>query len=123
MAQKTPYRAAARSSRRNTNLITVPAYRVIGNILCRVKHFLVYSALRIALFVACWAAVAGIGAVIFGSSYTVGIWAIVVAAVLSSVLSLKLLEGPRERFAQSVEARASRASARFDELKNSEDAD
>jgi hypothetical protein len=88
-----------------------------------VKHFVTYTALRIALFVACWAVVAGIAALIFGSSYTVGIWSLVIAAVLSSVLSLKLLEGPRERFAQSVEARASRASARFDELKNSEDAE
>ena len=48
---------------------------------------------------------------------------VLVAAVISSVLSWKLLVGPRNRFAASVEARASRASARFEEMKAREDTD
>ncbi|RNL62286.1 DUF4229 domain-containing protein [Nocardioides marmoriginsengisoli] len=101
----------------------MPAYRADGNILSVVKHFVVYTVLRIALFIACWAVVAGIATLIFGASTQVGVWSFVIGAVLSSLLSLRLLEGPRERFAQSVEARASRASARFEELKTSEDSD
>jgi peptidoglycan/LPS O-acetylase OafA/YrhL len=48
---------------------------------------------------------------------------VLVAAVISSVLSWKLLAGPRSRFAASVEARASRARARFEEMKAREDTD
>lgn len=89
----------------------------------RVKHFLTYTALRLALFLGCWAVVAAIATVIFDASTEVGIWSFVIGAVLSSILSLRLLEGPRERFAQSVQARAERATSRFEELKSSEDTD
>lgn len=87
------------------------------------KHFVIYSALRLALFLVTWGVVAAVATVIFGKSTEVGIWSLVLGAVISSVLSLKLLEGPRERFAQSVQGRASRATARFEEMKSAEDAD
>lgn len=87
------------------------------------KHFLIYTALRLALFLVCWGAVAGVATLVFGKSTDVGIWSLVLGAVLSSVLSLKLLEGPRERFAQSVQGRASRATARLEEMKSAEDTD
>lgn len=87
------------------------------------KHFVIYTVLRLALFLACWAVLAGIGTLIFDSGTEVGIWTFVLGAVLSSLLSLRLLAGPRERFAQSVQARAERATAAFDELKTREDAD
>jgi hypothetical protein len=101
----------------------VPGYRGRGNTLGGVRYFLIYTGLRIALFVACWAVIAGIAGIFVDESTQVGIWSFVISAVVSSMLSLKLLEGPRERFAASVEARASRAAARFEELKNSEDAE
>ncbi len=88
-----------------------------------VKHFLTYTALRLALFLASWAVVASLATLIFGKSTEVGIWSLVLGAVISSVLSLKLLEGPRERFAQSVQARAERASSRLQEMKSAEDTD
>jgi hypothetical protein len=88
-----------------------------------VKHFLVYTGLRLALFVLCWAVFAGVGTLIFDNSTKVGIWALVLAAVLSSFLSLKLLAGPREKFSQSVQARAERAAAAFEERKAREDVD
>lgn len=87
------------------------------------KHFLVYTALRIGLFALCWVVVAGLGTLVVDSTTKVGIWALVIAAVLSSVLSLRLLAGPRERFAQSVQARAERAAAAFEEMKTREDVD
>lgn len=88
-----------------------------------VKYFVTYTALRLALFIACWALLAGIGAAVFGSTTQVGIWSFVLGAVLSSILSLRFLAGPRERFAQSVEARAARAAARMAEMKSREDVD
>ncbi|MFL6109586.1 MAG: DUF4229 domain-containing protein [Marmoricola sp.] len=87
------------------------------------KHFLVYTGLRLGLFVLCWAVLVGIGTLAFGASTKVGIWTFVLAAVLSSLLSLRLLAEPRERFAQSVQARAERATAAFEEMKTREDAD
>lgn len=87
------------------------------------KYFLIYTALRLALFLGCWAVVAGIATAIFDASTEVGIWSLVIAAVISSLLSLRLLEGPRERFAQSVQARAERASSRLEQMKSAEDTD
>jgi hypothetical protein len=88
-----------------------------------VKHFLVYTALRLGLFALCWAVLAGIGTLVFDNTTKVGIWTFVFAAVLSSLLSLRFLAGPREKFAQSVQARAERATAAFDEMKTREDVD
>ncbi|MBO9522444.1 MAG: DUF4229 domain-containing protein [Nocardioidaceae bacterium] len=85
------------------------------------KPFLVYTGLRIGLFVLVWVVLTGIAA-LFGAGEEAVIWLLVVAAVLSSVLSLRLLAGPREEFAKSVQARAERASARFEEMKAKEDA-
>ena len=87
------------------------------------KYFVIYTVARLALFFACWAAIAGLGVLVSDNNTQVGIWSFVLGAVLSSVLSLRLLSGPRERFAQSVQARAERATARFEEMKTSEDAD
>jgi hypothetical protein len=88
-----------------------------------VKYFVIYTAARIGLFLACWAVLIGLGVAFFDDTKQIGVWSFVGGAVLSSVLSLKLLNGPRERFAQSVQARAERAKARFDELKTTEDAE
>jgi hypothetical protein len=94
---------------------------VAGNTLGRVKYFLIYTVARIGLFVACWAALVGLGTIFFDDTAQVVIWSLFGGAVISSVLSLKLLNGPRERFAQSVQARAERAAARFEAMKNTED--
>ena len=87
------------------------------------KHFVVYTLLRLGLFVATYAVLAGLAVALFGNEPSVLFVTLVVAAVLSSLLSLKLLAGPRERFAASVEARASRARGKFEEMRSREDAD
>ena len=85
------------------------------------KEFWTYTLLRIALFVGTAALTWGIYALV---ADTINLLVVVlVAAVVSSVLSWKLLAGPRNRFAASVEARASRATARFEEMKAREDTD
>jgi hypothetical protein len=86
-----------------------------------VKEFWTYTLLRIALFVGTAAVVWGVYALV---ADTINLAVVVlVAAVISSVLSWKLLAGPRNRFAASVEARAARASASFEEIKAREDTD
>lgn len=84
---------------------------------------MIYTVARIGLFLACWAVLLSLGVLLFDDDKQVGIWSFVGGAVISSVLSLRLLNGPRERFAQSVQDRASRAKAKFDEMQTAEDAD
>jgi hypothetical protein len=88
-----------------------------------VKHFVVYTVLRFGLFLASYAVLSGLAVLVFGNDPVVFVVSLFVAAVVSSLLSLRFLAGPRERFAQSVEARAERARAKFEEIRSSEDAD
>jgi hypothetical protein len=117
MAQNTAYSTAARSRSHTTNRITLQDYP------CPVKHFVVYTVLRIGLLLACFAVVSTVAMAIFDDDGVVWLVSLVGAAIISSLLSLKLLAGPRERFAQSVQERAERASAKFEEMKSREDAD
>ena len=87
-----------------------------------VKYFLVYTGLRIALFVASYGVLWAI-ATALGAGDSAWIWILIGAAVISSVLSLRLLAGPRERLAENVQARAERAAAKFEEMKAKEDTD
>jgi hypothetical protein len=85
------------------------------------KEFAVYTALRLLLFLLCYAVFAGLWALAWGRSDGLLVWPFVGAIIVSSLLSLRYLRGPRERFAQRVQQRAERATARFEELKARED--
>ena len=87
------------------------------------KDFLIYTLGRIGLLIACYAVFAGLWVLAFKDSQGLLIWPFVAAVIVSSLLSLKFLKGPRERFARHVEARAERATARFEEMKAREDAE
>lgn len=86
------------------------------------KEFLTYTAMRLGLFLATGAVVWGVYALVADETINLLV-VILVAAAISSALSWKLLAGPRERMAANVEARATRASARFEEMRSKEDAD
>lgn len=105
------------SSSHTTIRITPPDYP------CPVKHFVVYTVLRFALFLAIAAVLSTITVLIFGQSAPVWFLTLIAAALISSVLSMKLLAGPRERLAADVEARANRAKAKFEEIRSREDVD
>ena len=86
-----------------------------------VKEFVVYTALRIVLFLASLAIVFGVWMLL---SDTVPVtWAVVIAFVISGVGSYFLLNRQRAAFARRVEVRAERATAKFEEMKAREDAD
>lgn len=87
------------------------------------RHFVVYTLLRFGLFLVTYAVLSGVAVLVIGNDREVFLVCLLVAAVLSSVLSLRFLAGPRERLAQHVQARADRASARFQEMKSREDVD
>jgi len=86
-----------------------------------VKEFVVYTVLRILLFVASLAIVAGIWLLL--SDEVPVVWVLVLGFALSGIASYFLLNRQRAAFARRVEARAERASARFEEMRAREDAD
>ena len=88
------------------------------------KEFIVYTALRLGLFVASLAIIWGIWFRV--SDQMSGIEGLVVlglAFVVSGVASYFLLNQQREAFARRVERRAERMQERFEQAKAKEDAD
>ena len=86
------------------------------------KEFVVYTVLRIVLFLASFGIVVGIMALLFDGTYNL-FWAVVLAFLVSGVGSFFILDRQRQAFAQRVEARAAKASAAFEERKAREDGD
>ncbi len=86
------------------------------------KEFVVYTVMRIALFLASFGVVVGVMALVFDGRYNL-FWAVILAFLISGIASYFILDRQREAFARRVEARASRASAAFEERKAREDQD
>ena len=87
------------------------------------KEFIVYTGLRLSLFVVALAIVVGIWSIPTGGSLTYNdvFWSFVIAFAVSGVASYFLLNPFREAFARRVQARAERATARFEEMRSRED--
>ena len=86
------------------------------------KEFVVYTAMRIVLFAASFGVVVGVMALLFDGRYNL-FWAVILAFLISGIASYFILNRQREAFARRVEARASRASAAFEERRAREDQD
>jgi uncharacterized membrane protein len=86
-----------------------------------VKEFLVYTALRVLLFIGMVGLVLGVWTLLDGDGRVNMIWPVVIAFALSGVASYFLLNRQRDAFARKVEERAARASAAFDERRARED--
>ena len=86
------------------------------------KEFVVYTVLRIVLFLASFGVVVGIMALVSDGNVHL-FWAVVIAFLISGVGSFFILDRQREAFARRVEDRAARAAAAFEERKAREDAD
>ena len=82
-----------------------------------------YTLARIGLFVASYAVTVGVYMLVAGTDSVPMLWPIVVAAVVSAIASYYLLQGPRDRFASRVAARADAASRRFEQSRAKEDQD
>ncbi len=86
------------------------------------KDFVVYTALRFLLFLSTAAIVLGGWRLITGElTQTAALIGLAVSFLVSGIVALKLLEPQRARFAQRVEARASAAASKFDEMRSKED--
>ena len=86
------------------------------------KAFAIYTALRLGMFVVCYAVIGWIYVGLFGKAGAL-LWPFLAAIVISSMLSWKFLAPQRERFAAVVQGRAERASTKFEEMRSREDAD
>jgi hypothetical protein len=87
-----------------------------------VKAFAIYTVLRLALFVACYAVFGLVYVALVGKTGAL-LWPFIAAVIVSSLLSLKLLAPQREQFARAVENRAAKTSANFEKRKAKEDVD
>lgn len=85
------------------------------------KEFLVYTALRVLLFIGMVGLVLGVWTLLDGDGRVNMIWPVVIAFALSGVASYFLLNRQRDAFARKVEERAARASAAFEERRARED--
>ena len=85
------------------------------------KEFVVYTALRIGLFLTSLLVVIGVWLLI--ADEVPVLWAVVIAFVMSGVASYFLLNRQREAFARRVERRAERMQERFEQMKSKEDVD
>lgn len=86
------------------------------------KAFISYTVLRLLLFLTTYLVLAGLWVLAFGRDGAL-LLPLIAAVIVSSLLSLRLLAPQRERFAAVVEARATRATQRFEERKAREDVD
>ena len=86
------------------------------------KEFVIYTVLRIVLFLASFGVVVGIMALAFDGRYNL-FWAVILAFLISGVGSYFILDRQRDAFAQRVETRAARAAAAFEARKAREDED
>jgi protein-S-isoprenylcysteine O-methyltransferase Ste14 len=86
-----------------------------------VKEFLVYTGLRLGIFVGSLLLVGGAWALITDSDQVPALWVVVLAFLISGVASLFLLNQQREAFAQRVARRAERATAAYEAARAKED--
>lgn len=86
-----------------------------------VKEFVIYTGLRIVLFLATLGVVLGAWVLVADEANV--LVAVVVAFVVSGIGSYFLLERQRAAFAARVEVRAERATAAFEERRAREDVD
>ena len=85
------------------------------------KEFWIYTAMRLVLFAATAAVVFGIWLAVAGSANVM--WVLIIALVISGVASYLLLGRQRSALAHHVDARARRASSKFEEMRAKEDVD
>lgn len=85
------------------------------------KEFVVYTGLRLLVFLGSLLVVGGAWAVFTGDTQIPAMWTLLIAFLLSGLVSVFLLNRQREAFARRVAERAAAASARLEESRAKED--
>ncbi|MCD9200049.1 DUF4229 domain-containing protein [Aeromicrobium wangtongii] len=87
------------------------------------KAFWTYTLARFAVFGVCFAIVWGVSQIWLETNTVSTIWVLLISLVISSIISIFLLAGLRDRLAQDVHDRASRMTTRIEESRRAEDVD
>lgn len=87
------------------------------------KYFALYTLARLGLFAVAFGLVWLVASQWWRWSPAAALWTAVLALVISAIASLLLLGPLRDRLAGSVHVRVSRARARMDRARRSEDVD
>ncbi len=87
------------------------------------KTFWTYTAARLGIFAAVYAVIFVVGSFVFELSTLTNLFVLLVALVISSVISIFALSGLRNRLAAEIQSRAERMSARIEESRSAEDVD
>lgn len=85
------------------------------------KSFWIYTAMRLGLFIGCFAIIFGVWFLISDSVPI--FWVVLIAFVVSGVASFFILERQRNALAAKVEGQADRASSKLEEHRSQEDQD
>jgi hypothetical protein len=86
-----------------------------------VKEFVVYTLSRLGLFVLSYLLVVGVYLLATGGDPVPLFWPFLLAIVVSSIASVYLLKGQRQRFAAVIERRAAAAAERLERSRTKED--
>ncbi len=87
------------------------------------KAFWTYTLARLGVFAVCFVIVWSISQIWLESTTVANIWVLLISLVLSSVISVFLLAGLRDKLAQNVHERATRMTERIEESRRAEDID
>ncbi|WP_447643781.1 DUF4229 domain-containing protein [Nocardioides zeae] len=87
------------------------------------KQFVIYTLMRLALFVVVYAVVLGVWTLVFGSGPLIQLPPLVIAMLISGIVAFVLLDEQREAFAERVDARAQRVSSSYEKSRSREDED
>ncbi len=87
------------------------------------KAFWTYTLARFAVFAACFVVIWLLSQIWLDSSTVANIWVLLISLVVSSVISVFLLAGLRDKLALNVHERATRMTERIEESRRAEDID
>ncbi len=87
------------------------------------KSFWKYTLARFAVFGVCWGVLYGVGLLVFEMSSLINLLILVVAMLVSAVISAFVLAGMRNELALGIEQRATRMTERLEESRRAEDID
>lgn len=87
------------------------------------KAFWTYTLARLGVFLATWAVLWGISRLVFDNSTVLDLWILLLALVVSSIISILTLRTLRDRVAVKLQQRAQTLNDRIEESRRAEDID
>ena len=87
------------------------------------KAFWTYTLARLGVFLVTWAVLWGISRLVFDPSTVVDLWVLLLALIVSSIISILTLRRLRDQVAVKLQERAQALNDRIEESRRAEDVD